>query len=283
MNLQNYPSALDELKTQLKLFFSISLGIYLFILFFQPFGNVRPDINEKLLYNAGLAGITYFIMWIFRIVIPYLFHGFSHFEKWNITSEKMIYALIWLFNSLAFIFYIRWVGPLRMSMYLIFKIALVSLAPVVILVTLDTRKSTNKLLHTLIEKNKKITSLLTASEEQNTPFEVFTSENKSEIIKLRIDDLVLIKSADNYIEILYKDNEKLQLRLIRNTLKNIEAQLKKYSEFIRCHRTYIINKKFVLDFTRGYTGYRLRLTGYNEQIPVSRQYLLMVKDAIATA
>ena len=167
-------------------------------------------------------------------------------------------------------------------MYLIFKIALVSLAPVVILVTLDTRKSTNKLLHTLIEKNKKITSLLTASEEQNTPFEVFTSENKSEIIKLRIDDLVLIKSADNYIEILYKDNEKLQLRLIRNTLKNIEAQLKKYSEFIRCHRTYIINKKFVLDFTRGYTGYRLRLTGYNEQIPVSRQYLLMVKDAIAT-
>ena len=94
---------------------------------------------------------------------------------------------------------------------------------------------------------------------------------------------MLIKSADNYIEILYKDNEKLQLRLIRNTLKNIEAQLKKYSEFIRCHRTYIINKKFVLDFTRGYTGYRLRLTGYNEQIPVSRQYLLMVKDAIATA
>jgi hypothetical protein len=213
MNLQNYPSALDELKTQLKLFFSISLGIYLFILFFQPFGNVRPDINEKLLYNAGLAGITYFIMWIFRIVIPYLFHGFSHFEKWNITSEKMIYALIWLFNSLAFIFYIRWVGPLRMSMYLIFKIALVSLAPVVILVTLDTRKSTNKLLHTLIEKNKKITSLLTASEEQNTPFEVFTSENKSEIIKLRIDDLVLIKSADNYIEILYKGTVEKILRV----------------------------------------------------------------------
>jgi len=282
MNIQTKSSALDELKTQLKLYFSISLGIYLFILFFQPFGNVRPDIDEKLLYNTGLAGITYFMMWIFRIVIPYLFHGFSHFEKWNISSEKMIYALIWFFNSVAFVFYIRWVGPLRMSMYLIFKISLVSLAPVVILVTADIRKSMNLLLHALIEKNKNITSILADSDEENTSFEIFTSENKSEIIKLRVDDLVLIKSADNYIEILYKDNEKIQQRLIRNTLKNIEAQLKKYSEFIRCHRTYIINKKFVLDFTRSYTGYRLRLSGYNEEIPVSRQYLLLVKDAIAT-
>jgi hypothetical protein len=256
--------------------------MYFFILFFQPFGNVRPDMNEIFLYNAGLAGITYFMMWIFRIVIPYTFHGFSRFEKWNISSEKMIYALIWFFNSVAFIFYIRWVGPLRMSMYLIFKIALVSLAPVVILVTTDTRKSMNQLLHTLIEKNKRISALLTdTGEEKSNPFEVFTSENKSEIIKLRVDDLVLIKSADNYIEILYKDNEKIQQKLMRNTLKNIEAQLKKYSEFIRCHRTYIVNKNFVLDFTRSYTGYRLRLSGYNEEIPVSRQYLLLVKDAIA--
>jgi ABC-type multidrug transport system fused ATPase/permease subunit len=282
MNTLNKSKPVYNLKEQLKLFFSISLGIYLFVLFFQPFGLVRPDIDEKLLYNAGLAGITYFAMWFFRIMIPSAFPDFSNYEKWNINSEIMIYALIWFFNSLAFVFYIRYVGPLRMTMYLIFKIALVSLVPMVILSTIDARKSINQLLNALIEKNKKLTTQLSDSEEKVKAVEVFTSENKSEIIQLRVDDLVLIKSADNYVELLYKDNEKIQQKLIRNTLKNIEAQLKEYSEIISCHRTYIVNKKYVKDFTRGYTGYRLRLSGYNEEIPVSRQYLLSVKDAITS-
>jgi len=282
MNRSNKSNEIYTLKEQLKLFFSISLGIYLFILFFQPFGPVRPDINEKLLYNAGLAGITYFMMWIFRIIIPSTFPGFSNYEKWNINSKIMIYALIWFFISLAFVFYIRYVGPLRMSMYLIFKIALVSLIPVFVLSATDTRQSLNQLLQALIEKNKKLTTLLSDSQEKIKDVEVFTSENKSEIIKLQIDDLVLIKSADNYIEILYKDNEKIQQKLIRNTLKNIEAQLKEYSDIIRCHRTYIVNKQYVRDITRGYTGYRLKISGYSEEIPVSRQYLLTVKDAITS-
>ncbi|MBN2213161.1 MAG: response regulator transcription factor [Bacteroidales bacterium] len=280
MTTINKTKPVYNLKEQLKLFFSISLGIYLLILFFQPFGNIRPDINEKLLYNAGLAGITYFMMWIFRIMIPLTFPKFSDFEKWNIDPKTISYALIWFFNALAFVFYIRYVGPLRMSMYLIFKISLISLVPIIVLSATDTRKSLNQLLQALIEKNKKLTAQLSDSEEKAKAIEVIASENKSEIIKLQIDDLVLIKSADNYVEILYNENEKIQQKLIRNTLKNIEAQLKKYSDIIRCHRTYIVNKKYVRDFTRGYTGYRLKLSGYNEEIPVSRQYLLLVKDAI---
>lgn len=280
--LSNKSKPVYNLKEQLKLFFSISLGMYLFILFFQPFGPVRPDIDEKLLYNAGLAGITYFMMWIFHIMIPSTFPKFSDFEKWDISSKTMIYTFIWFFNALAFVFYIRYVGPLRMSMYLIFKIALVSLVPIVVLSATDTRQSLNQLLQALIEKNKKLTTLISDSEERVKAVEVISSENKSEIIKLQINDLVLIKSADNYIEILYKENEKIQQKLIRNTLKNIEAQLKEYSDIIRCHRTYIVNKKYVRDFTRGYTGYRLKLSDYNEEIPVSRQYLLTVKDAITS-
>ncbi len=282
MNPLNNSSPLYTLKEQLKLFFGISLGIFLFILFFQPFGSVRPNIDEKLLYTAGLGGITYLMMWIFRILIPYTFHGFLRFNKWDIHSETLIYVLIWLFNSLAFVFYIRYVGPLRMSMYLIFKIALVSLVPLVILITSDTRKSLNNLLQALIEKNNNLSLLLSDTEEKGKPVEVFSSDNKSEIIKLNIDDLILVKSADNYVEILYKDDEKIQQKLIRNTLRNIETQLKKYSEFIRTHRTCIVNKKFVLDFTHGYAGYKLKLSGYPEEIPVSRQYLLLVKEAITT-
>lgn len=271
-----------SLKEQLQQFFGISLGIFLFILFFQPFGNLRPDVDEKLLFYAGLGGISFLFTWLFRIVLPWFFPEIKGAVKWNISSDIMIYTLIWIFNSLAFVFYIRYVGPEKMSMFLVFKITLVSLAPVIALKIKDEKISLKNLSQALMEKNNKLHMLITETYENIKSVEVFTSENKSEIIKIDIDELILIKSADNYVEIFYRDNNKLHQKLIRNTLKNIEVQLKKYPAFIRCHRTYIINKKYVRDFKKNYTGYFLKLSEFNDDIPVSRQYVIPVKEAITT-
>jgi len=221
-------------------------------------------------------------MWFFRILLPAIFPNLSNFEKWTLTSE-ILYITIWILSTVALVFYIRYVGHVRMSIFLVFKISLVCLAPVIILRSVDERNSLKKMVHALLEKNKDISLHITHNESNNKPIEVFSSDNKSEIIKLETDNLLMIKSADNYIEIYFKEDDKIQQKLIRNTLKNVENQLKKYPEFIRCHRTCIINKKFVYDFKHDYSGYRLKLSGYNDEISVSRQYLLTVKEAITTS
>ena len=64
----------------------------------------------------------------------------------------------------------------------------------------------------------------------------FISENITENFSLLIAEVVLIRSADNYVEIVYKEGDTFKKKLIRNTMKNIEQQIKQYSNFLRCHR-----------------------------------------------
>ncbi|MBN2610457.1 MAG: LytTR family transcriptional regulator DNA-binding domain-containing protein [Bacteroidales bacterium] len=277
----NRNNSLDELIANLKLIFTIGIGLYLFVLFFQPFGQIMPFLNEQLLFNAGLAGIIMVLMWFFRILLPTLYPSISEFEKFNLHSE-LLYFSIWAFSSVAFVFYIRYVGGIRMSFFLVFKIVIICFAATAALRSNDERNSMRIMLHALLDKNRNLSGQILQTAIKENPEEVFTSENKSEIVKLKTDSIVLIKSADNYVEIFYKEEEKVQQKLIRNTLKNIENQLKKHAQFIRCHRTCIINKKHVYDFKHDYAGYRLKLSGFSGDVPVSRQYLLAVKEAITT-
>jgi DNA-binding LytR/AlgR family response regulator len=97
---------------------------------------------------------------------------------------------------------------------------------------------------------------------------------------LLIADIAIIKSADNYVEIVYKEGNIFRKSLIRNTLKNIELQLKEYPNFICCHRICIVNKIYIEKLTKRFDTYWLTLKEFNEQIPVSRQYLLKLRESI---
>jgi DNA-binding LytR/AlgR family response regulator len=108
----------------------------------------------------------------------------------------------------------------------------------------------------------------------------FPSENNSENLKLSLSDIVFIKSADNYVEIAYKEGDDFKKKLLRNTLKNIELQLKPYSCFVRCHRISIVNIHHVEKLNRSDNNNYLIIKGYDEQIPVSRQYLVKLKESL---
>ncbi|MCF8347119.1 MAG: LytTR family transcriptional regulator DNA-binding domain-containing protein, partial [Bacteroidales bacterium] len=51
-------------------------------------------------------------------------------------------------------------------------------------------------------------------------------------------------------------------------------------EFIRCHRTSIVNSSYILNMTNSYKGHRLQMLDIEEEIPVSRQYILGIKDVL---
>jgi len=76
------------------------------------------------------------------------------------------------------------------------------------------------------------------------------------------------------------DGDNLRKKLIRNTLKNIEFFIKQYSNFIRCHRTCIVNMHYIEKLHQDYSSHWITIKGSNEKIPVSRQYLLKLKEAL---
>ena len=184
-------------------------------------------------------------------------------------------------NSVAFAFYLRYVGFVPISFYIMFRVVLICLAVPVILKLYDTVKELKQQNESLIYEKKSIQKQIEKYEKDYLNKSIrFVSENNTEELNLLIADVVFIKSADNYVEIVYKEDENFKKKLIRNTLKNIEQQTRPYSNFIRCHRICVVNTHHIEKLNKSYNNHWLTIKGYNEQIPVSMQYLLKLKEIL---
>ena len=269
------------LNNELGLFLSICFGVFLFVLFFEPFPLDHFDFKNRLLFVAGLGGIVFLFMFLVRIVYPWLIENNFQSNKDASLPSYMSGFVILALSSVAFSFYLNYVGFVDISFYLVFKVVLLCFTPPVILGLHDKIKELNRQIETLISEKKAIQKQIEKYEDENLNKSIdFISENNAENLSLLIGEVVFIKSADNYVEILYVEGDQFKKKLIRNTLKNIELQIKQYTNFIRCHRICIVNTHYVEKLVSNYTSHSIVLRGYDEQIPVSRQYLLKIKEAI---
>lgn len=262
-----------EFTYNLKLNFNFSIGIFLFILFFSPFDASYSNVNNLIIFFSGFSGIVFIFNNLFYIVIPYLFNNSIKVTEWEFGPPFILSALAVVFNSVAFTFYLRYVGKTGISFYIVFKIVIICLSVVVIMRMLyRLRWQYYQLNGKAIDLNEDV--------EVKIPNKIeLSSENKSEKAELSFNNILSIKAADNYVEINYLHKEDIRKKLLRNSLKNIESQLKTYSNFVRCHRTFIVNLNNVKKLTKNYKGTFLELDN-KEQIPVSRHYLLKVKEQL---
>ena len=272
---------IGELKEEIGLLLSISFGIFLFVLFFQPFTFTNFDFNNSLLFVAGLGAIIFIIMVFVRITIPGLFSKGSRDTRVLLLPAYFNGFMMVVLSSVAFVFYLRFVGMVNITFFLTIKIILICLAPPFILAVydyVDELRHHNELL--IIEKKSIQKQIEKYEEDLLNKTITFVSENNSENFNLLISEVAFIKSADNYVEIVFREGDNYKKKLIRNTLRNVELQIRQYSNFIRCHRICIVNLHYVDKLVRSNNNHWLVIKGYDEQVPVSRQYLLKLKEAI---
>ena len=278
---KNVDQLVEDLRQELGLLLSISFGVFLFVLFFQPFTFENFDFDNSLLFVAGLGTIVFVIMVIIRIVIPWIFRKEKQETKVLVLPAYFNAFIILVMSSIAFEFYLRYVGMVHITFFITIKVILICLATVLIsgfYDMVDELRQQNELL--IIEKKSIQKQLVKYQDElQNKSIE-FISENNSENLSLLISEVAVIKSADNYVEIIFKEGNIFKKKLIRNTLRNIELQIKQYSNFIRVHRICIVNINYIDKLIRSNNNHLLIISGYDEQIPVSRQYLLRLKETL---
>lgn len=269
----------DNLKINTRSIFSVSLGIFLFLLFFQPFTLRNPDFNNRLIILATFGAITLVLLSIFRLVIPSIFTKAFSEDRWTVGKEILIDFIFVIFNSVSFSFFARFVGKIPITFHTEIIIVIISIAAAAVLVVINQLY----LLRRLVEKLQSgyYPEEETTETTNEIPTEIeFESENKSESFHLFTEQLILIKSASNYVEIIYKQNEKVHKKLIRNTMQNAEKLTNSFPQMVRCHRTCIVNKNYIQKTERGSDGLVLHLFDYPQEIPVSRQYTLKVKEAL---
>jgi len=253
----------------------------MFVIFFEPFVVESLGWNDWLLFVAGMSTIIFSLIFIIRVILPLIIYK-------NLRSyykPSVLYyingILLFIVNSLALVFYLHYVGLLEITFYLLFKVFFIAMvAPIVLrLYDLYKRLSENNALLTeeIKYRQKQIESYET--DYQNISIQLLSESNK-ESFELQIANIVSIQSADNYVEILYKEGDSFKKKLIRNTLKNIEQQIMSYSNFLRCHRTCIVNKYFIYKLNREQNKNYISIKDFNEIIPVSIQYLAKLKESI---
>jgi len=268
----------DDLVYNLKVFLGISMFLFLFILFFQPVELRNFEFNNQLLIIAGFGGITFLILSINFILFPSIFPKIFLYGNWQLHKDILLNFITWAFLAVAFNFYSHYVGLISITFHLSFRIILLALLPVVALIILHQFKIYKINFQQILDltKNAGIPFNIAA---QDNKIE-FITDNKAENFNIHISNLVMIKSANNYIEIFRNDNGVINKKLIRSTLKNAENQLKSFPNVIRCHRTTLVNIDYIMKLSSGQQGSILHLKNMDEKVPVSRQFIVQVKEAI---
>lgn len=272
-----------DTRYQIKLISLISLGMFLFMLFFQPFEYKMEDFNDRMIFVLGIAAITFIVLGIFRIVMPVSITRRIHAESIKISNEVGLILLIWLFITAANVCYLYFVGKIDLTLSVGVQIALFSAFPSIVLKLADVNRMLRDQLQHFVRRNLKLEQDLSKEKEKPALPVLLKSDSKNDDLEALPDDLMMFQSADNYVIAVYRKDDRTERKMLRTTMKSIQGTLKEHPEFLRCHRTCIVNTSYILNLSNSYKGHRLTLLDMEEEIPVSRQYLLSIKEVLNSA
>lgn len=233
------------------------LFVCIFLVLFQPF---NLDVFHQYIYGYGL------MMGFLTFVIPYLF--FLALEKMNFQKILPVTLLLLFAIFLLIYSFVLWYFSgiykdnfdlIRLSFSLFFKyssfLALFSL--LFFLVVNDKLKRFKKKKAVIINNKQTV---------------LFYSENKKESIQINVDQLIYITISGNYSSFFVIKDNGIKEIVLRNTLSNILIPLKEYPKIFKCHKSYIVNTKYINAISGNARGYFLISDKLSHKIPVSRSY-----------
>lgn len=105
-------------------------------------------------------------------------------------------------------------------------------------------------------------------------------ENGKIALSLASKNILYFKSEDNYILLYYKADNQLKKELIRTNLKKLEQELN-HPNFIRIHRSYMINGQNLISASKTSRGYQVNMELASETaLPVSATYQQDFEDRL---
>ncbi|MGM0620770.1 MAG: LytTR family transcriptional regulator DNA-binding domain-containing protein [Bacteroidota bacterium] len=268
----------DNLKLNLQSISGVSLGLFLFLLFLQPLDPPVTDFNKKLLLIAGYGVISLILLSLLRIFIPSLLPKLFLPEKWTQKKEIALHVIFLILNSVAFTFYTAYVANIEITFSLTVNIVLISLFPTLFLVIIYEYHTLKLRLQNLLNQDSDFSP--PEAEKGSDDLIEFESENQGEYFTLFPVQIIVVRAASNYVEIIYKDKDKVARRLIRSTMKKTEKQFSDIPFLLRCHRSCIVNSNYIQKVLKSQEGLKLKLYDYPREIKVSRQYVLSVRNAL---
>lgn len=263
----------------------LCVAIVIFILaIFEPF-NFRLNSLGQVWVLAGFALLTMFVTSIAFVLLPKIFKQFYNPDKWTTGKSLLNNVIFLIIMGIGVVCYDYFIVMKQLPEYFpmgflvdLFAALTIGLIPLSI-ITIITQ---NNALKRNLNSSKEINQILSERIKISPIKEDLITLNKStkESISIRPEDILYMESEGNYVNVHYRQDEKVTYKQIRSTIKQMEETLQNHPMFIRCHRAFIVNINYISNAEGNAQGYQLTLSNVPLEIPVSRTYLKNIKDAL---
>lgn len=274
---QKIPSYLTEKQNTIRLVGFTAIIALLFINVYAPFGvNTWGNINkwELLVYSSFVILTGVLMVAISRIV---MFFYCKHNQLSILTYLLWVFMEI-LLMALVYSFFDKYIlNDPRFFFDTLIKIiqytALVIVIPYSAMWLYLSWQDKNDQLKEMIKSH--------TGSSQICAMVSFNDEKGQLKISIKTQDILYLKSADNYVFIFYRAESKISKYMLRTTMSKLEDELKK-SKIIRCHRSYMVNIDSVKIIRKESDGLKLELdTKEFLIIPISKTYQQSVLGSFA--
>jgi tetratricopeptide (TPR) repeat protein len=276
-NLKHQEEIVQKLENLLysKQFWVVVLNIYflLYMVLFQPFSLIQMGWGEKSIIIAIYSSILLLISLLF-VIFEQKFNNYF-IEKGQLFKTALIVLVTWfllsmfisIFNSLQ----LDESFSLKAYLLVLLDIVIVSIFPIIFSFIFGERMMYAQYIDKLKIDTSEQESPLTAHSNEDIELDIET-DNISENITMVKSKLICVEANDNYSAVYFEKNGKIHKKLYRITLKKIESSLIIYEEFIRCHKSYIVNINHLKKITGNSQKYKMIMDLIEMEIPVSRNF-----------
>ena len=260
-----------------------ALIIFLVLYLLQPFGIARIE-SGKLWVTLGAACISAGVSSVFVWVLPWMFPKYYEERAWTLGKEVSGTLALLLCITVCVWLYVAWLCGVMPGVRLFFTVLLWVLIlgafPTVLFAMWNRNIRLARNLREATELNLRLSQKPEA--EETPPATLVFSGGTREMLEIDARSFLYAESEGNYVRLHYlspKDNRPVS-KLLRLTMKQAEAAVASAPFIVRCHRAFLVNLHQVSKVDGNSQGYRLRLEGCAEEVPVSRGYAKSVKALI---
>jgi len=254
-----------------------ALITFFLLLVLQPFEFAELS-TEKLFIRSAIFGVLVGITVVASVSIVKKVFPQTIDKKWTVGKEMLLFLFVLTNISLGVFAFLLWFNPETdwggLFVSVVIRTLAISLFPIMVLVLYEQNHHQRKKRHEAEKINKELEKKQAEQGEKmhlpNASSKLsLVAENKKVTLQILPTDLFFVKSEGNYVEVFYRQNQKFQKELIRNSLKAIEEQLPD-SHFFRCHKRFLINLAHLIKVEGNARNLELNLENIEEKIPVSR-------------
>lgn len=254
----------------LKIIGVVSLFVVFILFVFQPFGISTIESNAFWIC-LGFGVTTFLATALYEFVMEFVLHLKTPPEKWTfwkwilnnlgillvISLANFLYARLWLFG------YVDW----SLFPHMLYGTLMIGIIPLLMIGGWALMKAEQKYQHIAERIN------------QQPARSQATGGGESSVFSIPLSRFRYAEALQNYVRIGYIDETgQFATKTERTTLKYI-LQKTKDSAIVRTHRSFLVNRNYILSAQGNAQGLLLSLADCDFAVPVSRSHVASFRPA----